>query len=48
MLLYRTEKRRQRRARADLIEDIGFGYAGCRSDEGMQLKKDRIEHLRRE
>lgn len=48
MLLYSGEKRRERRGRASLIEDISYGYGGCRSEKGAKLMQQRIVELRRE
>lgn len=46
MLLYGAEVRRTERAKADLIEAVAIGYAGCRSEEGNQAM-DRMLHALR-
>lgn len=47
MLLYGASVRRTTRNRADLIEAIAFGYAGCQSQEGAQAM-DRMLHALRD
>lgn len=47
MLLYGAELRRAQRAKADLIEAVASGYAGCRTKEGATAM-DRMLHALRD
>jgi len=46
MALHDAEKRRDRHARADLIDAIAAAYGGCRSDEGLESRRELLRLLR--
>lgn len=48
MLLYGAELRRRARAKADVIEAVSAGYAGCKSKEGSRATQKLIAALRRD
>ena len=48
MALHDAEKRRDRHARADLIDAIAAAYGGCRSDKGLQSRRELLRLLRQD
>jgi len=47
MLLHDAEQRRRRRFKADLIEAVATGYAGCKSKESGSAAERLVEALRK-
>lgn len=48
MAFYDAEQRRQNRAKADIVEAVASGYAGCKTAKGSKAMKRLIELLRRD
>lgn len=48
MAVYNGEQRRDRHARADLIDAIAAAYGGCRSDKGQRARSDLLRLLRQD
>jgi len=48
MAFYDAEQRRQNRAKADIVEAVATGYAGCKTDKGVNAMQRLIQLLRRD